>query len=268
MTSATESGLRRVIILLLVLLVPAGCVTVTDSRFTREADRDQAVENYVELGRAYIDKGNLERARKHLNRALDLNPDDSAANAAKALIYQSEGDEELAEEAFRTAVENDPSYTQARMYYGSFLFSRNRFAEARDQFRAATENTAYDKRAAAFYNLGTTEERLENPAAAAEAYRRAVELSRGNAEALLALARSLVETGDYSAASRYYSRLLNVMQRDPRLTHSPQSLLTGIRISRYFGERDRESSFALLLKNQFPDSLEYQQYRAMNNNDQ
>jgi len=267
-TCAIDSGLRRVILLLLVLMVPAGCVTVTDSRFTREADRDEAVANYVELGKAYLDKGNMERARKHLNRALDLDPENAAANAAKALIYQSEGDDGLAEDSFRKAIANDPSYTQARMYYGSFLFVRDRYTEARDQFRTASEDTAFDKRAAAFYNLGTTQERLENHGEAAEAYRRAVELSRGNAEALLALSRSLIETGDYSAASRYYSRLLNVMQRDPRLTHSPQSLLTGIRISRYFGERDRESSFALLLKNQFPDSLEYQQYKAMINNDQ
>lgn len=268
MTCAIDSGLRRIILLLLVLVVPAGCVTVTDSRFTREADRDEAVANYVELGKAYLDKGNLERARKHLNRALDLNPDDSAANAAKAIIYQTEGDDELAEESFRTAISNDPSYTQARMYYGSFLFVRNRFDEAREQFRRASEDTAFDKRAAAFYNLGTTQERLGNPAEAAQAYRRAVELSRGNAEALLALSRNLVETGDYSAASRYYSRLLNVMQRDARLTHSPQSLLTGIRIARYFGEHDRESSYALLLKNEFPDSLEYQQYKVMTTNDQ
>lgn len=255
-------------IALLVLLLPVGCVTVTDSRFKQVADKEEVVANYVELGFAYIDKGKLERARKHLNRALKLSPEDAPANAAKALIYQAEGDDQLAEEAFRKAVNNDPSYSQARMYYGSFLFSRGRYAEARDQFLAASEDTAFEKRAAAFYNLGTTQERLDNIAGAVSSYRRAVELSRGSAEALLALSRSLVKTGDYSAASRYYSRLLNVMERDPRLTHSPQSLMTGIRISRYFDERDRESSLALLLKNRFPDSLEYQQYRAMTNNDQ
>lgn len=268
MTNAIAIRLRSTVLLLLVLALPVGCVTVTDSRFSREEDKQEAVANYVELGRAYIDKGNIERARKHLNRALDLDPDDAPANAAKALIYQAEGDDELAEDAFRTAIANDASYTQARMYYGSFLFSGNRFGEARDQFLAASKDTAYDKRAAAFYNLGTTEERLDNHAAAADAYRRAVELSRGNAEALLALSRTLVETGDYSAASRYFSRLLNVMQRDPRLTHSPQSLLTGIRIARYFGERDQESSYGMLLKNQFPDSLEYQQYKVMSADDQ
>lgn len=267
MTSVTFTGFRYGVLLVLLALL-AGCVTTTDSRFTREADREEAVDNYVELGRAYLDKGNLDRARMHLNRALELDPEDARANAAKALIHQAEGDDDLAEEAFRKAIANDGDYTQGRIYYGTFLFGRERFEEARDQFAVATRDTAYEKRAAAFFNLGKTEERLDRPAEAADAYRRAVELSRGDAQALLALSRTLLDSDEFSAASRYYDRLINVMQRDRRLTHSPESLLTGIRIARHFDDRDQESSLALLLRNQFPGSLEYQQYRVMIENDQ
>ena len=43
---------------------------------------------------------------------------------------------------------------------------------------------------------------------------------------------------------------------------------TGIRIARHQGDRNRESSLALQLKNNFPNSVEYQQYRVMTSNGQ
>ncbi|HBC36768.1 MAG TPA: type IV pilus biogenesis/stability protein PilW, partial [Marinobacter adhaerens] len=67
--------------LLLTLLV-TGCVTTTDSRFSREADQQEALDNYVKLATAYIGQGNLERARHHLDRALKLDSDDPGARAA------------------------------------------------------------------------------------------------------------------------------------------------------------------------------------------
>ena len=53
-------------------LMVSGCVTTTDSRFAREADRDKALENYVKLATAYIGQGNLDRAEHHLDRALEI----------------------------------------------------------------------------------------------------------------------------------------------------------------------------------------------------
>ena len=46
-------------------MLVSGCVTTTDSRFSREADRDKALSSYVQLATAYIGQGNLERARHH-----------------------------------------------------------------------------------------------------------------------------------------------------------------------------------------------------------
>ena len=84
MRSVLSSGLGRfrsslsVGVLLLVTLL-AGCVTVTDSRFAQEEDEDKAVDDYVQLATAYLSQGNYERSRKHLERALELQPDDAGA---------------------------------------------------------------------------------------------------------------------------------------------------------------------------------------------
>ena len=57
-----------------------------------------------------------------------------------------------------------------------------------------------------------------------------------------------------------------MMQRNQRLVHSPESLLTGIRIASYYSDEDQEASLALQLRNKFPESVEYQQYKVLISN--
>lgn len=160
MAIKSVSGRYTAVATLLVAFLVTGCVTTTDSRFTREADRHKAVENYVQLATAYIGQGNTERARHHLDRALELEPDSPQALAAFGLIHNSDGDAELAEKSFQKAISSDASYTRARVYYGAFLYSQGRLEESRDEFRAASKDTDYKDRGSVFYNLGMTQERL------------------------------------------------------------------------------------------------------------
>ncbi|GHD47746.1 type IV pilus assembly protein PilF [Marinobacter persicus] len=244
-------------------LMVSGCVTTTDSRFAREADRDKALENYVKLATAYIGQGNLGRAEHHLDRALEIDGNYAPALAAEGLVYSSDGEQELAERSFRKALSEDSGYTRGRTYYGAFLYSQRRFEEARDQFSMASRDTEYEDRGSVFFNLGMTEERLGNLQEAEDAFRRAVELTRGEPRSLLSLSRVLVEQRDYSGASRYYSRLQSVISGSTRHSHSPESLLIGVKIARHFGDQDQEASMAMMLKNEFPESVEYQQYKVL-----
>lgn len=252
---------------LLIALLVTGCVTTTDSRFSREADRQKAVDNYVQLATAYIGQGNTDRARHHLDRALELEPDSPQALAAFGLIYNSDGDAELAEKSFRHAISSDAGYTRARVYYGAFLYSKGRLEESRKQFYTASKDTDYKDRGSVFYNLGMTQERLGLQEEAIVSFRRASELTRGDARSLLSLSRVMVESGDVAGAARHYDRLMQIMQKNERLQHSPESLLTGIRIARHFGNGNQESSLVLQLKNKYPESVEYQQYKALISND-
>lgn len=245
----------------------SGCVTTTDSRFSREADREKALNNYVQLATAYIGQNNLERARHHLERALEIDDGSAPALAAMGLVYSYEGDTGLADDSFRQAISADSGYTRGRVYYGAFLYGQGDYQGARDQFSVASRDTSYKDRSGVFYNLAMTEERLGNIEAAEAAYRRTVELTRGEARALLSLSRVLVEQDNFSEASRYYSQLQTMIQRNTRLTHSAESLYTGIRIARHFRDQDQEASLALMLRNEFPESFEYQQYKVLIAND-
>lgn len=268
MTFKTTNRFFSATACLFAVLLVAGCVTTTDSRFAKEADRQEAIDNYVRLGTAYIGQGNLDRARHHLDRALELDSDSAAALSAMGLVYNAEGEPELAEKNFRRAISSDSGYTRGRVYYGAFLFGQDRFEDASAQFDAASKDTEYPDRGSVFFNLGMTRERLGALDEAEVAYRRAIDLSRGDARPLLALSRVLVEQERYSAASRYFSRLTSMMQRNTRMRHSAESLWTGIRIAHHLGSRDQEASLALQLRNNYPESDEYQQYKVLISNGQ
>jgi len=69
-------------LLIVITLILNGCVTSTNSSLSKKADPVTAVQRYVQLGLEYIKRDDLQRARKHIKRALSINPNDASANAA------------------------------------------------------------------------------------------------------------------------------------------------------------------------------------------
>lgn len=250
---------------LLVLSLTA-CVTTTDSAFTRKADEDKALDNYIQLGLAYIQRSDFERARANINRALEINEDSSEAFAALALLYQQEDENKLAEEHFNKALSLDGKNTRGRTFYAAFLYRQERYTEALEQFRVASKDTGYKGRALIYINIAQCALKLDDPQQAIKAYEKSLVLDRYQPQALIGVTQLLIQDGEYLKAQRYYNRMINVI-RSSGMTHSPTSLWLGIEIARHFNNDGQESSYALLLKQLYPESREYQQYRTLTAND-
>ena len=71
------------------------------------------------------------------------------------------------------------------------------------------------------------------------------------------LAEIYFDEENYAESKRYLDQYLLFADRQ-----SPQSLWLGIRIERIFGNKDKEASYALALRNLHPYSNEYLQYQA------
>lgn len=243
-------------------LLPAlwmtGCVTTTERVFTEPPSPERALEQRVELARQYIGEGDWDNAKRNLKHAAQIDNRNAEVHEAFALVYQSTGEKELAEESYRKAIRLDRDFSRARNNYGAFLFAEGRYREAEEQLEAVVADSLYNARPRAFVNLGLCRLQLDKTAAAEEAFSRALAMDRSNRIALLELAILRLEAGDVGAASRHYGAYRMVVRQQ-----SPRGLLLGIRLARTQGDRNAESSYALALSNMYPDSPEYQTLRRM-----
>mgnify|MGYP000117873356 CR=1 FL=1 len=247
-------------------LMVSGCVTTTDSPFSNKADESKALQNYIQLGLAYIQRDDFEKARANIGRALEIDSDSSEAYAALGLLYQQQAENALAEKHFKHAMSLDAKNTRGRTFYASFLFRLERYEEALQQFELAGSDTDYPRRSVIFINAAQCHLKLGQKDQAVKAYEKALALDRTQPQALIGISQLLIQEGEYLKGQQYYNRMVNVI-RSSGMTHSAKSLWLGIELARHFNDHGQESSYALLLKKLYPESQEYKQYRALKSNE-
>ena len=246
---------------LLLSVFLAGCVT-TGVPQRQEIDLDKALETHVQLGLRYLQSGdNREAARHHFLKALELGKRNPQAHHGLALLYQVDGETDVAESHFKKALRYGDDFSMARTNYGVFLYQQERYEEAYEQFQLASEDLTYNRRSYALANLGRAAVKLGRVQEAEAAYTRALALNKSIPQALLELAELKFDAGAYAQAKHYLDRY----SADNR--QIPQSLWLGIRIEKIFGNRDKERSYALALKNLYPYSAETLEYQKMMAND-
>jgi type IV pilus assembly protein PilF len=233
-----------------------GCVTTTESSaFTKNTTPEKALRSHVDAAYDYLRRGDFENARRHLRNAEDINQNDASLNNAMAYSYELSGDVDLADKSYRKAISLDGSLTSARNNYGVFLFKQERYKEARVQFIKVVSDTLYPGRGAAFNSLGVCQLRLENYAEAKIAFERALDLDRINRLPLLELASVGIKLDDFEYARKKYDTYKLVA------VPSAKSLLVGAEIADHYNMKHDLASIEIALKNRFPDSTEYQEFK-------
>ncbi|MBT5006202.1 MAG: type IV pilus biogenesis/stability protein PilW, partial [Halieaceae bacterium] len=217
----------RILATLFTALMLSACVTTTESVFTDKADPQKALERRVELARKYIGEGDWENAKRNLKLAYEMEPNNAEVHEAFALVYQSTGEFELAEQSYRTAIKLDRNFSRARNNYATFLYSQQRYEEAAAQLEYVVKDSLYKARPQAFVNLGLCRIQLFDNQGAEEAFRRALTMDRTNSIALLEVAQLRFDAGDVKSAESYYDTYRRVLRQQ-----SARGLWLGIRIAR------------------------------------
>lgn len=248
--------LKFTLVFVLTVAVLSGCVSASKTGKAKgQIDRVKALELHVQLAKGYIDKGNREAARHHLRKASDIDDDSADATEALARLYQLEGEPKLAETTFKKALQRKKNFTLANNNYGVFLFRQKRYEEALVQFELAASDLDYDGRASALVNVGRTALALGKNERATAAFEHATVLNRGLAEPYIELAYLGFQKQDYAEAKKYLDKYQSIE------SHSARSLFLALLLEREFGNKDQEASYLLLLKNRFPYSKEYLEYK-------
>lgn len=245
----------RPILLLLAVSLLGGCVTTGDVDPLKTAEgREKARAAYVQLGVAYIQQGDTQRAKIPLKSALDLDSGDPDAHAALAMAFQLEMEQKLADEHFRKALSKRPNDARLLNNYGGFLFEQGRDQEALDAYTKATEDNLYPERSWVFENLGLVSLKLGQREQAKTYFQRSLRLSSRQPRALLEMATLSYEDKEYVPARSYYDAFSEISGQNAR------SLLLGARLAEIFEDRDKAATLGLQLRRLYPGSQEYQQY--------
>lgn len=241
----------------LAVLTLAGCVTETVGGPDTQVDQQAALDRRVELARQYIGRGDWENAKRNLELAFEIDPDNASVHEAFGLVYQSTGEYDRAEDSFRRALRIDPKFSRARNNYAAFLFFLGRFEEAEKEFVVVAEDPLYSGRPLAYINLGMSRLNLADGPGAEMAFSRALRMDRRNPTALLEMGYLRLAAGDVPGAETYYGVYRTAVPRQ-----APRGLVLGIEIARAAGDSNAQSSYELALRNLYPDSPEYRAWQA------
>ncbi|MAM70927.1 MAG: type IV pilus biogenesis/stability protein PilW [Gammaproteobacteria bacterium] len=250
-------------LILLLGSVLSACVSETTGGFEQAPD-EEALENYLALAQGYLEQQDLQAARRHLNNAANIDPNNSDAYGLWGLIYTLEGDLGLADESFNRAIRLNRGNSRVRNNYAAFLFANERYEEAYNHLEVVVSDTAYQGRAQAFENMGLAAQRLNRLEDAEYAFTRALQLNSNRIRSTLELADISLQRGDTRAAQNYYSRF-QTLQQFFNIQPNARSLWVAVRLEQSRGMESRMREYGATLAELYPDSNEYELYRQLIN---
>jgi type IV pilus assembly protein PilF len=252
--------------LIAVCLILSGCTALsavsmignTISRTVEAQQRKKAEEpahkrvaiTNVNLGVEYMRQGYYEKALDKFNRALEADPDYALTYNMLGVLYQLLEDPDGAEKHFKHSLKIDKEKPSTLNNYGQFLCKQDRELEAEEKFLTATNNPFYTTPELAYANVGSCAYMHKKTEIAVKYFEKSLFLNPDMSVALSQMAEISFDRGDYIIARDYMDRYLK------QTRHTPRTLWLAIRIERQFNDVDKLASYSLLLRNQFPDTVE------------
>lgn len=236
-------------LLCLVCLISIGCAS------QQEQERQEKVNEtlkararaHTDLGSAYLQQRKFEIALQEFTVATKIDPDFSFAYNGLGLVNAALGKDDIADANFRKSIQLEPLNSETRNNYGSFLCARKRYDESITEFLTAVKNPLYATPAIAYTNAAVCSMR-KNDVVNAEVYlQRALQIEPLSHAAAYQLASIQFKRKDALAAKK---TLQNIMLNQP----GPEILWLSIQIERVLGAKDAEASYALELRQKYPDS--------------
>jgi type IV pilus assembly protein PilF len=213
------------------------------------ADRLRA-RIHTELAANYFDIGNVAVALEEVKEALSADPNFGPAHNVAGLIYSQLKEDRRAEESFQRALSINSTDPDAHHNYGMFLCQRKQEKEAIRHFMLAVRNPLYPTPDRSYINAGVCARRGGDAAGAAEFFLLALKVRPNQPQALYQMADLSYARGDYGESKDYLNRLMQAA------ASTAEALWLGVRVERRLGDRNSEASYALQLRNKFPNSRE------------
>jgi type IV pilus assembly protein PilF len=246
----TERGLPFPVCFISLLMVLAGCVSTHSPHLSDSHAEADAAEDNTQLAWAYMQQGNLERAKDKLDRALKEDPTNANVHRVYALFYARINDQKRAEAEFREALRLAPGDPNQLNFYGVYLCGQHRVDEGITKMLQAANNPLYQTPEVAYTNMGVCLRTAHRDDEAQSAFRHAIAVRPDSAEATLQMAGLEVDHGHVLEARERVDRFVG------QFTATPELLMLGLRASRTLGDARSAADYAKKLRTEFPNSDE------------
>lgn len=260
-------GVGVVLIALVVsACVSAGSTTVTGLPSTSNESKDRVTASdesdaskrarvRLDLASAYFGRGQTTVALDEVKLSIAADPTVAAAFNLRGLIYASLGDEKLAEESFRRALQLNSRDADSMQNFAWYLCQQKRYTEANSLFEQALAVPQYRDSLRTQLAKGVCLARAGQWAQAEQALQRAYELDPSNPSTTMNLAEVLYRRGEADRARFYILRVNSV----PEVVNA-QTLWLAARIEKKLGNAQGVADAGEQLRNRFPQSLEAKAY--------
>lgn len=236
----------------LLLLLLCGCAQNGVQSHEPVADKQSRAAVHTDLGAGYYSRGQYEVALQELNEASRIDPEYANAYNIFGLVYMALHENSIAEQNFQRALRLSPKDSEINNNYGWFLCQTGHEAESIKHFQLAVENPLYQSPEIAYLDAGVCTQKLGDDARAKIYFLKALEYRQQIPQALMGLAEINFKAGQYESARGYLQKLSQMTDA------TAKSLWLGVRIERRLHDRNAEASYAIQLKNHFPESPETQ----------
>jgi len=216
-----------------------------------EPDSAKRARVRMELASAYFGRGQMTTALDEVKLAIAADPTLVSAFNLRGLIYASLGDNTLAEESFRHALQLNARDADTMQNYGWYLCQQKRYPEADTMFRQALAVPQYPNTPRTLLTEGVCQARAGEWTQAEGTLIRSYELDPANPATAVNLAEVLYHRGEYERA-RFYVRRVNANAD----VANAQTLWLAARIEERLGNRQGAQDFGTQLRNRFPQSPE------------
>lgn len=210
----------------------------------------------MELAAAYFGRGQMTTALDQIKLSIQADPTSSPAFNLRGLIYANLGDQALAEESFRRALQLNPRDADVMQNFGWYLCQQKRYSEANTLFNQALAGSNYRDAPRTLLTQGVCQARAGQLAEAEATLSRSHELDPANPAVAVNLSEVLYRRGEFERA-RFYIRRVN---NQPDVS-SAQTLWLAARIENRLGNHQGAQDFGDQLRNRFPDSREAASYQ-------
>jgi type IV pilus assembly protein PilF len=240
----------KAIAMMLSLALAAGCTSTGPRNDDARVESQNRARAHTDLGVAYYEVGQMKVALEELKVALSADPAYVPALNQIGLVYVALKEDDKAQQAFEKALGIEPDDSATNNNYGLFLCQRKREKESLRYFMAALKNPLYQTPENAYTNAGICARMMGDQVKAEEWLRKAIAIQPNQPQALYQLADISFRRGDLPSARTLLTRHLQVA------APSAEALWLGARVANLTGDRNALASYGTQLNNRFPGTVQ------------